>query len=114
MIREIDIWRVAVLMVNRYADEAKANSDRRVPELATHGDHAGDPAPPCEAFMGFLAISPPPGYAAGQWPKQAGQIAGDRGCDDIGLLAVAGELSIAPTAAAAPVIRKLALALVGF
>jgi hypothetical protein len=63
---------------------------------------------------GFLAISPPPGHAAGQWPKQAGQIAGDRGCDDIGLLAVAGELSIAPTAAAAPVIRKLALALVGF
>ena len=41
MIREIDIWRVAVLMVNRYADEAKANSDRRAEELATDGDHAG-------------------------------------------------------------------------
>jgi hypothetical protein len=26
---------------------------------------------------------------------KAGQLAGDRGCDDIGLLAVAGELSIA-------------------
>ena len=41
MIREIDIWRVAALMVNRYADEAKANSDRRAAELATDGDHAG-------------------------------------------------------------------------
>ena len=41
MIQEIDIWRVAVLMVNRYADEAKANSDRRAAELATDGDHAG-------------------------------------------------------------------------
>jgi len=26
VIREIEIWRVAVLMVNRYADEAEANS----------------------------------------------------------------------------------------
>ena len=33
MIREIDIWRVAVLMVNQYADEAKANSDRRAESL---------------------------------------------------------------------------------
>ena len=41
VIREIDIWRVAVLMVNRYADEAKPNSDRRAEELATDGDHAG-------------------------------------------------------------------------
>ena len=28
-------------MVNRYADEAKANSDRRAAELVTDGDHAG-------------------------------------------------------------------------
>ncbi len=28
-------------MVNRYADQAKANSDRRAYELATDGDHAG-------------------------------------------------------------------------
>jgi hypothetical protein len=28
-------------MVNRYADEAKADSDRRAEELATDGDHAG-------------------------------------------------------------------------
>jgi hypothetical protein len=28
VIREIDIWRVAVLMVNRYADAAEAKADR--------------------------------------------------------------------------------------
>jgi len=39
--REIEIWRVAVLMVNRYADEAAANSFRRAKELAAKGDHAG-------------------------------------------------------------------------
>ena len=41
VIREIEIWRVAVLMVNRYADEAAANSFRRAKELAAKGDHAG-------------------------------------------------------------------------
>ena len=41
MIREIEIWRVAVLMVNRYADEAEANSFRRAEELTAEGDHAG-------------------------------------------------------------------------
>ena len=33
MIREIEIWRGAVLMVNRYADEAEANSFQRAEEL---------------------------------------------------------------------------------
>jgi hypothetical protein len=41
VIREIDIWRVAVLMVDRYADDAEANADRRADELETEGDHAG-------------------------------------------------------------------------
>jgi hypothetical protein len=41
VIREIEIWRVAVLMVNRYADEAEANSLMRAMELAAEGDHAG-------------------------------------------------------------------------
>ena len=40
MIREIEIWRVAMLMVNRYADETKANSFRRAEELPGQGDHA--------------------------------------------------------------------------
>ena len=41
MIREIEIWRVAVLMLNRYADEAEANSFLRAEELASVGDHTG-------------------------------------------------------------------------
>ena len=54
VIREIEIWRVAVLMVNRYADEAEANSfmraeelrprcesRRSAPKLAAEGDQAG-------------------------------------------------------------------------
>ena len=32
VIREIEIWRVAVLMVSRYADEAEANSFQRAEE----------------------------------------------------------------------------------
>ena len=39
--REIEIWRVAVLMVDRYADEAKLNSLRRAAELTVEGDHTG-------------------------------------------------------------------------
>ena len=41
MIREIDIWAVAVLMVKRYAEDAEANADRRADELETEGDQAG-------------------------------------------------------------------------
>ncbi len=41
VIREIEIWRLAVLMVNRYADEAEANGFLRAEELAAEGDHAG-------------------------------------------------------------------------
>jgi len=33
VIREIEIWRVALLMINRYADEAEANSFQRAEEL---------------------------------------------------------------------------------
>jgi hypothetical protein len=38
VIREIEIWRVAVLMINRYADEAEANSFQRAEERAAEGD----------------------------------------------------------------------------
>jgi hypothetical protein len=41
LIREIEIWRVAVLMVNRYAGDAEANSFRGAVELAAEGEHAG-------------------------------------------------------------------------
>jgi hypothetical protein len=41
VIREIEIWRAAVLMLSRYAGDAEANSFRRAVELAAEGDHAG-------------------------------------------------------------------------
>ena len=41
VIQEIEIWRVAVLMIKRHSDEAEANSFVRAEELAAEGDHAG-------------------------------------------------------------------------
>jgi hypothetical protein len=41
MISDIDIWRVAVLMVKRYTDDAKSNADQRADELETEGDYTG-------------------------------------------------------------------------
>jgi len=41
VIREIDIWRVAMLMIKRYANDAEANANRRADELETEGDRAG-------------------------------------------------------------------------
>ena len=41
MVQEIEIWSVAVMMINRYGDEAKLNSLRRAAELTVGGDQAG-------------------------------------------------------------------------
>ena len=41
MIPEIDIWRVANLMMKRYGDAAVAESVRLAEELADNGDLAG-------------------------------------------------------------------------
>ena len=41
MIPEIDIWRVANLMLKRYGDEAEVESARRADELWEVGDAAG-------------------------------------------------------------------------
>ena len=41
MIPEIDIWRVANLMLKRYGDEAEVESARRDDELWEGGDAAG-------------------------------------------------------------------------
>ena len=41
MIAEIEIWRVANLMLNRYGDQATAESAKRAEELAADGDLAG-------------------------------------------------------------------------
>ena len=42
MIPEIDIWRVANLMLKRYGDEADIESAIRAEELADAGDRAGE------------------------------------------------------------------------
>jgi hypothetical protein len=41
MIPEIDIWRVANLMLKRYGDKAAAESAKRVEELAADDDNVG-------------------------------------------------------------------------
>ena len=41
MIPEIDIWRVANLMLKCYGDQAEAESAIRMQELAFNGDSAG-------------------------------------------------------------------------
>jgi len=41
VIPEIDIWRVANLMLTRYGDEALAEGTKRAEELAADGDLAG-------------------------------------------------------------------------
>ena len=41
MIPEIDLWRIANLMLKRYGDHADAESARRADELAAAGDHYG-------------------------------------------------------------------------
>ena len=41
MIPEIDIWRVANLMLKHYGDAAEAQSVRRSDELAEEGDWTG-------------------------------------------------------------------------
>jgi hypothetical protein len=42
VIPEIDIWRVAHLMLKRYGDNAEAESTRRANELTAAGDPAGE------------------------------------------------------------------------
>jgi hypothetical protein len=41
VIPEIDIWRVAALILKRYGDKALGQSRTRIDELAAGGDHDG-------------------------------------------------------------------------
>jgi hypothetical protein len=41
VILEVEIWRVANLMINRYGDEAVAEGEKRANELAAEADLAG-------------------------------------------------------------------------
>jgi hypothetical protein len=62
VIPEIDIWRVAKLMLNRYVEEAKLESAQHARELATDGDRAGTATwLRVTDAIGQLANTTPPG-----------------------------------------------------
>ena len=62
MIPEIDIWRVANLVLKRYGDEADIESAIRVEELAEEGDHNGAAVSRrVTDAIGQLANTTPPG-----------------------------------------------------
>jgi hypothetical protein len=54
-------------------------------------------APPLDELTRWLRSARRRRYAPGDCPNKAGQLAGDRGSDDIGRLAGAGELAVAGT-----------------
>src|ERR1700738_527918 len=57
----------------------------------------GSLAPPLDAITRFFRSARSRRHAPGEGPDEAGQLAGDRGGDDIGRFAGAGELAIART-----------------
>jgi hypothetical protein len=62
VIPEIDIWRVANLMLTRYGDEATAEGAKRAEELADDGDLGGVAVwLRIIDAIGQLAITTPPG-----------------------------------------------------
>src|SRR4051812_11516196 len=65
------------------------------PALPGSSMSGGSLAPPCDAITAFLRSARRRRHAPGDGPDEACQLAGDRGSDDIGRLAVAGELAIA-------------------
>jgi len=62
VIPEIDIWRVANLMLKHYGDNAEVESARRVDELAEAGDYDGEAVwRRIIDAVGRLANTTPPG-----------------------------------------------------
>jgi hypothetical protein len=62
VIPEIDIWRVAFLMLKRYGDEADIESAIRAEELAEAGDRTGEAVwRRVTDAVGQLANTTPPG-----------------------------------------------------
>ena len=61
MIPEIDIWRVANLMLRRYGDEADIESAIRAEELAEAGDWVGEVVWRIIDAIGQLENTTPPG-----------------------------------------------------
>src|SRR6266568_444253 len=65
------------------------------PALPSSSVSGGSLAPPCDAITRFLWSVRRRRHALGDGPDEACQLTGDRGSDDIGRLAAAGELAIA-------------------
>ena len=61
MVPEIDIWRVANLMLRRYGDEADIESAIRAEELAEAGDWVGEVVWRIIDAIGQLENTTPPG-----------------------------------------------------
>src|SRR6266446_4597142 len=64
------------------------------PALPGRSVSDGSPAPPSAAITRFFRSARRRRHAPGDGPDEACQLTGDRGSDDIGRLAVAGELAI--------------------
>ena len=63
MIPEIDIWRVANLMLKRHGDRSEAESVRRADELAEAGDRDGEAVwPRIIDAIGQLENTTPPDH----------------------------------------------------
>src|SRR5499427_4844094 len=67
------------------------------PALPGSSVSGGSLAPPCDATTGFPRSARRRRHAPSDGPNKAGQLTGDRGGDDIGRLAAAGELAVART-----------------
>ena len=65
------------------------------PALPGGSMSVGSLAPPCDAITGLLRSARRLRHAPGDGPDKARQLTGDRGSDDIGRFAAAGELAIA-------------------
>src|SRR5215469_7004349 len=65
------------------------------PALPVSSVFGGSLAPPCSAITGLLRSARRRRHVPGDGPDEAGQFAGNRGRDDIGRFAAAGELAVA-------------------
>src|SRR4029077_6264303 len=65
------------------------------PALPSSSVFGGSLAPPLDAITGFLRSARRRRHAPRDGPDEAGQFTGDRGRDDVGRFAAAGELAIA-------------------
>src|SRR5712672_3152398 len=65
------------------------------PALPSSSVSGGSLAPPCDAITPFFRSARRRRHAPGDGPDEAGQLAGDRGRDDVGRFAAAGKFAVA-------------------